>query len=84
MDKTTAEKKAPKRFEDYTFAELIEHGRNTRRSKAGMERVMRGPYRNPILDNSARPNAARGERTETFYKQQRRNLNNGKIQIQAS
>lgn len=79
-----SEKKAPKRFEDYTFAELIEHRRNTKRSKAGMERVMRGPYRNPILDNTPRFNAARGPRPETFYKQQRRNLNNGKVQIQSS
>ncbi len=73
----------PKRFEDYTFSELLEHKRNSARSEAGMERVMQGHYRNPVIDSSPRPNAARGPRPNTYYKQQRSNLNNGKVQIQS-
>ncbi len=72
----------PKRFEDMSYSEIIEHKRNKARSEKGMERVMKGFPRNPILDTRSRPNAARGARPDTFYKQQRNNLNNGKVKIE--
>lgn len=64
----------PKRFEDMTFSELIEHARNRKRSLKGMERALKVPCIFPI----DKKNHAKGARPDSFYKQQRKNLANNK------
>ena len=68
--------KQPKAFEDYTFSELINLRRQQRQTAIQLEKQFKGFPRNPVLDNTARPNAARGARPNTWWKKHENNTAN--------